>query len=121
MLKKGRRILKNTDFIRIYRRGKKINGNILRLYIYSNNLNLTRFGYSISKKVGKAARRNLIKRRLREICRQNLPSSKPGYDVVIVARQSAVSSKYSELENEVLKLSSLGNILTKEESSDKRC
>lgn len=117
MLSKGRRILKSADFRRVYRRGKKVSGKRIKLYFYYNQLKITRFGYSISKKVGKAFRRNLLKRRLREICRKNIYAFKTGLDIVMVARESAAHIGYGELEQEVLKLGRTGKILTKGESS----
>ncbi|WP_064774283.1 ribonuclease P protein component [Neomoorella mulderi] len=118
LLTAGRRIVKARDFRRVYRQGRKVSGKMLKLYYLPNNYCLTRFGFSISKKVGKAVKRNLLKRRLREICRKHITSFQPGLDVVLVARESAVQSNFNELEQEVLNLGRWGKILVKEESSD---
>lgn len=51
-----------------------------------NGLALHRFGMSVSRKVGIAAKRNVIRRRLRETFRlwqRDLPA---GYDIVVVVR-----------------------------------
>lgn len=117
MLKKGWRILKNTDFLLVYRRGQRVSGKKIKLYFYYNHLQKTRFGYSISRKVGKAVQRNLLKRRLREICRKNICAFKPGLDIVLVARESAANSRYRELEQEVLNLGRTGKILAEGEGS----
>ncbi|GEA14462.1 hypothetical protein E308F_07040 [Moorella sp. E308F] len=117
MLTAGRRIVKARDFHRVYRQGRKISGKILKMYYAPNICGQTRFGFSISKKVGKAVKRNLLKRRLREICRKHLTSFQPGLDVVLVARENAVQSSYNELEQEVLNLGRWGKILVKKESS----
>ncbi len=117
MLDRRRRILISADFRRVYRRGRRINGKILKIYFNNNRSKTTRFGYSISKKVGKAVQRNLLKRRLREICRNNISTFKPGLDIIIVARKNAANSSYSDLEKEVLKLGRVGKILTGRESS----
>ena len=49
-----------------------------------------RFGFTCSKKVGDAVRRNRGKRRLREIARLVLlPEARAGWDYVLVGRPSA--------------------------------
>ncbi|WP_406677376.1 ribonuclease P protein component [Moorella sp. ACPs] len=117
LLTARRRIVKARDFRRVYRQGRKVNGKMLKMYYLPNTWGLTRFGFSISKKVGKAVKRNLLKRRLREICRKHITSFQPGLDVVLVARENAVQSSYNELQQEVLNLGRWGKILAKEESS----
>ncbi|APC09720.1 ribonuclease P protein component [Neomoorella thermoacetica] len=116
MLTRVRRITASKDFRRVYRAGHKVSGKLLKLYHLVNQQPYTRFGYSISKKVGKAVKRNRLKRRLREICRQHLGSFHPGLDVVIVAREQAVEAPYEELEKEVLNLGRWGKILVNRES-----
>ncbi|MEW8960044.1 Ribonuclease P protein component [Moorella humiferrea] len=111
MLNEGRRIVKARDFNRVYRFGKKVKGGTLNLYFIANKSGVTRFGFSISKKVGKAVKRNLLKRRLREICRKHINSFLPGVDVVIVARKEAVQQSFADLEQEVLNLGRMGKIL----------
>lgn len=88
------------------------------MYYLANRHTLTRFGFSISKKVGKAVNRNLLKRRLREICRQHIAAFQPGLDIVLVARENAMELKFNELEKEVLNLGRRGKILTGKGSSD---
>lgn len=116
MLAKKRRITTSRDFRRVYRSGNKKSGRFLKLYYLENNHGSTRFGYSISKKVGKAVIRNRLKRRLRAICQQHLASFQPGIDVVLVARERAVEASYDELEKEVLNLGRGGKILVNRES-----
>lgn len=116
MLTKVRRITASKDFRRVYRAGHKVSGKLLKLYYAINHQHLTRFGYSISKKVGRAVKRNKLKRRLREICRQHLASFQPGLDVVIIAREQAVEAPYEELEKEVLNLGHWGKILVNREN-----
>jgi ribonuclease P protein component len=52
----------------------------------------------VSKRIGKAVVRNLIKRRLREATRVRLPRVATGWDVVLIARQSIVDARFSQIE-----------------------
>lgn len=56
-----------------------------------------RFGYTVSKKVGKAVVRNRIRRRLKAATRDLLEFASPGYDYVIIARPAAADRSYADL------------------------
>jgi len=63
------------------------------------------FGVIAGKRVGNAPRRNLIRRRLREICRLNLATQLPsGTQLVVRALPNAAQSDYAELAAEVKRL-----------------
>ena len=67
-----------------------------------NGLSLSRYGFSVTKKVGKAVQRNHLKRLLREIMRVQL--LRPGWDIVLIARSLAVDADYHQLERAVTRL-----------------
>lgn len=57
-----------------------------------------RVGFTVTKKMGNAARRNRIKRRLREAARlAGLPKAQPGHDYVVIGRAGALACDFSEL------------------------
>jgi len=90
-------INKNYEFQRLYRRGESAAGAYFVLYARRNGKNINRLGITVSKKVGKAVQRNRAKRRLKELYRTNSHRLKKGYDIVIVARASAVTAPYDGL------------------------
>jgi len=57
-----------------------------------------RVGYTASKKVGNAVRRNRAKRRLREVVRRLLPAQgRPGHDYVLIARNTSTDMPFDQL------------------------
>ena len=70
-------------------------------YIYINDLENYRFGICVSKKLGNAVIRNLIKRRVKDI----IDKSKLHFankDYIIVLKKSAVSDQYLELKEDLI-------------------
>ncbi len=87
MLTKYNRLTKEKDFKVVFKAGKKYSllGTGIYLKVRENNLEQSRFGFVISKKVSKkAVVRNKIKRRLREVVRIDISEIKRGVDVVVV-------------------------------------
>ena len=93
---------KNSDFRRLYAKGKSAATPYLVVYCRKNRLERNRAGYTVSTKLGHAVVRDRVRRRLREIVRLNAPSVKPGYDLVLVARSRAVEAEYKTLERAYL-------------------
>ncbi|MFW6237612.1 MAG: ribonuclease P protein component [Halanaerobiales bacterium] len=97
---------KQRDFDRVYGQGESCVSRYLVLYWYSNprEEKNNRFGFSISKKVGKAVVRNKLRRRLKEIIRLNHSRIKPGFDCIFIVRNPAVNLNFHELKKEAIKL-----------------
>jgi ribonuclease P protein component len=80
-------IKNKKDFELVHRYGRFFSFGNISLKI-KKNLDQTRFGISIGIKFSpKAVRRNLIKRRLREILRQIKNEVKPGFDIVVMVKK----------------------------------
>ena len=93
---------KNSDFRRIYARGKSAATPYLVLYCRGSRGEHLRAGYTVSTKLGHAVVRNRIRRQLREIVRLHTGELKPDRDIVIVARSRAVGADYHKLESAFL-------------------
>ncbi|MDZ7673144.1 MAG: ribonuclease P protein component [Halanaerobiales bacterium] len=92
------------DFQKVFNCGKSIASKYLVLYWNPNKLDNNRYGFSISKRIGKAVVRNKLKRRLKEIIRTRLDNTAYGYDIIIIARKPVNSLGFSEIKNDLKKL-----------------
>ena len=75
---------KNSDFRRLYSKGKSAVTPFMVVYCRRNGLDHNRVGYTVSTKLGHAVVRNRVRRRLREIYRLNSHQLKTGWDIVII-------------------------------------
>ena len=64
----------------------------------------SRIGISVSKKVGNSVVRHRIVRLVRESYRLNKDSLKEGYNIVVVARNSAKGKNFYDIESAFLHL-----------------
>ena len=83
--------------------GIKISGKATVLYLQRDeSLTHARFGFIVSKAVGGAIKRNLVKRRLRSVAREIVLIEPSGYNAVIRALPEAVNTDWNRLQQEVL-------------------
>lgn len=94
-------IRKNEDVKKILNKKQKIVNKYFIIYYTDNSLSFNRYCISISKKIGKAHERNLIKRRIKDILMKN--SIKTGKDYVIIVREAIKSLNYFEIKNNLIK------------------
>ena len=90
---KDDRLLKRADFLRLANSGKRLHNRQFIAYICKNDLKRCRLGITVTRKVGRAVKRNRIKRLAREYFRQNRHIIKEYWDISLIAkRESAVYS-----------------------------
>lgn len=104
MLQGPYRLRKNQEFSHVYKYGQSKASRYLVLYYLPNEGEVSRFGFSLSRKFGKAHVRNLYKRRLSEIVRLNMDFFKSGYDVVVIVRKPLANCNYQKVEEDFLRL-----------------
>ncbi|MDO5444564.1 MAG: ribonuclease P protein component [Eubacteriales bacterium] len=109
-------IKKNSDFRRIYAKGKSAVSPYLVVYCRKNKGTDIRTGFTVSAKIGNAVTRNTVRRRLRDIFRRNSKNICPGLDIIIVARSKAVHADFSTLSSCFSECCSRLNILNNPES-----
>ena len=106
---------KNSDFRRLYTKGKSAVTPYLVVYCRRNRENENRLGYTVSVKLGHAVVRNRVRRRLREIYRLNAPRLRSGYDIVVVARSRCVGAEYARMDAAFLSACEKLGLLKEEE------
>ncbi len=102
---------KNNDFQNVYKNGKSFGNKYLVMYVLENNRNINRLGISVSKKVGNSVVRHRFTRLVRESYRLHENIFNSGLDIVVVARKSAASVGYEEIESALLHLAKIHQIL----------
>lgn len=90
------RLSGDKRFSQIHQEGRSVANNLLVVRVLPNELDHNRFGFMVSKRLGNAVTRNLVKRRLREVVR--LTDLKDGWDAVFIARRGAEKADYHELQ-----------------------
>ena len=98
-LGRHQRLRKPGEFTAIRRAGKGWSNELLFLRALANGPGPTRFGFSVSKRLGNAVVRNRVKRRLKEIVRQERVAG--NWDIVLSARPPAAQASYRELRRAV--------------------
>lgn len=106
-------LTKPEQYALVYSRGSSWASNLMVMKALPNGLTLSRYGFSVSKRVGKAVARNKIKRRLREILR--IKPLKPAWDIVFIVRPAAANADYISLKRAVEGLLSRAGLLETEE------
>jgi ribonuclease P protein component len=109
---------KRAYFLRVYELGIAKADKYLVVKSAGNDLEYSRYGFSITKHIGNAVVRNRIRRKLKEVMRA--VHVKPGYDIVLIARPEIVNADYHQLAHSVTKLLDRVDLLYKDEEVSTR-
>lgn len=103
MLPLANRLKREADFAQLAKSRNKAFSKAMIVKVRENGLPHSRFGVVVGLKVHKrAVKRNLVKRRIREILRKNLEILPKGIDAMIMATPSAVGAEFKDLEAQIL-------------------
>lgn len=94
--RRSQRLLKSSEFQAVYRQGQTIVTPTLIFRVLPNELEVSRLGLTVSRKVGKAVVRNLIKRRIREVFRQKQGSFHGTFDIVVSPRRGILEKSFDD-------------------------
>jgi ribonuclease P protein component len=105
-------LTKPKQYALVYNEGSSWRNSLLVVKALPNGTSLSRYGFSVSKRVGKSVIRNKVKRLLREIVR--LTPIRPGWDIIFIAYHSAATADYTNLEKSVKELLSRAKLMVKD-------
>ena len=98
---KCERLLKRSDFVNLNRSGRRFHSTHFVIILKENGLGVTRLGVTVTKRTGCAAKRNRIKRLVREYFRLHKARFPQGHDVVIAAKKDADKLDFWNLQREL--------------------
>jgi ribonuclease P protein component len=107
-----RHLTKRTQYALVYDEGRSWVDRVVVMKVMPNGLGLSRYGFSVGRRLGKAVVRNRVKRWLREALRH--APLKPGWDIIFIARQAAAEAGYRSLGRSVVGLLSRAGLLESE-------
>jgi ribonuclease P protein component len=97
-MKQAFRLRQAADFERLRREGHTYRQPFIILSLAANTLGHNRYGFITGRRIGNAVVRNRVRRRLREVVRQQHPQLAPGFDIVIIARPLIVDQTYTAIQ-----------------------
>jgi len=97
-MRREQRLRRGVDFERVRANRKSWAHPLLVCYERAReDSEPTRVGIVVGRRVGKAAIRNRVKRRIRETVRGLYPQLLSGFDLVVIARQPAAAAALTDL------------------------
>ena len=93
---------RHKEFRFTYRTGRQVGGGSFVLVTARNRKDKVQVGFSVSKKIGNSVMRNRARRRLRACFSPLLPRVKPGYNLIFIARSSALTAPFLSMQKSMV-------------------
>ena len=102
-MRKKYRLRASEDFAHLRREGHTLLHPLLVMSRLPNDLEHSRFGFVVGRRIGKAVARNRIKRRMREAIRVRLQQGEiaAGWDAVFVARHPIRNASFHQVDEAI--------------------
>ncbi len=94
-LTRSKRLREQSEFRTVIARGRRVSDPLFAVAAVRTEGDSSRFGFSISKRVGGAVVRNRLKRRLQEFLRKQEFSV--AWDIVVTARPLAAEASFQDM------------------------
>jgi ribonuclease P protein component len=98
------RIRESSRIHKILTTGQKYTGKHLILYSLSSSNPHVRAAFLSPKRIGKATKRNQVRRRMREVYRRYCSEMMVSQDILLMGRTSAIDANYQALHDDFLQL-----------------
>ncbi len=98
---KSVRLRRTRDYRRVQGRGRRLRTRHILVLYEPGSASGSRFGITVSRKVGNSVTRNRVKRWLRESIRQHRSELRGTWDVVFIANPRASSAGQEAITSEV--------------------
>jgi ribonuclease P protein component len=105
-------LTRSEQYSLVYEQGSSWASELMVMKALPNHLERSRYGFSVSKRLGGAVVRNRVKRRLREIMRV-LPLE-AGWDIIFIVRPKAATASFDTMQKTVRGLLTRAGILARE-------
>ncbi|HWI48946.1 ribonuclease P protein component [Rummeliibacillus sp. NPDC094406] len=120
-MKKRRRIKKNEDFQKVFKKGKSFaNRQFVVYYLEKEGQEEFRIGLSINKKIAKAVTRNQIKRYVRQSFFELNDELPQNMDYVIIARNPAATMNFHETKKSLEHVLKIAKVLRRSSIDNKK-
>ena len=97
---KSNRLKKRSEFIGLRNKCRSLHGKFVIVNI-KKDPNFTKYGLTVSKKIGNAVKRNYLKRIFRSIIRKNWKAIKNSISFEIIPKKKILNHSFAEIEKDI--------------------